>query len=95
MKLTELKNRKERMEYLQDNENWQPVYADTTIKQLHLLAGERLFIRVLVFSMETFDRTPKWNFGGQYEVIDDGTQEYLESRSNSQICDILSKKATK
>lgn len=86
-----LKNRKQRMEFLQNNDNWKVQHRQELITTLSLDYGEHQFIRIIGYMMDRFYREPQYGWIGQFEVMDDGNNYYLESRSNSEICDIMSK----
>lgn len=88
----QLKNRKERMNFLQENDNWTVAHADQFLKTLSLEVGEHEFIRVLGYMNDKFyPDVADWRWVGQFEVVFDGNNDFLEPRSNSDICDILSK----
>lgn len=90
-----LKNRKQRMEFLQNNDNWKVQHRQELITTLSLDWGEHQFIRIIGYMMDRFYREPQNSWIGQFEVVFDKNDYYfdyyLESRSNSEICDIMSK----
>lgn len=87
----ELKNRTQRMEFLQNEQNWKTKSDDGLIKVFTLDYGEHQFIRIEGYMMDRFYREPKDSWIGQFEVLFDGNNDYLVSRSNSEICDIMAK----
>ena len=87
----ELKNRKQRMDFLQDDGNWTVLNDSNLIKTLVLDWGEHQFIRIVGYMKGRFYREPQDSWIGQFEVLFDGNNNYLESRSNSEIADIMAK----
>lgn len=89
--MTELKNRKDRMMYLQDNNNWKQVGAQELVNKLELEWGEHVFLRIVAYEFSKWYTGNRWETVGQFEVIFDGNNECLQPISNSQIADIMSK----
>lgn len=88
----ELKNRQQRMEYVQDTKNWKLLHSTEFVKQYVLEYGEHEFLRIEGFLLDRFYREPKYSWIAQFEIMFDGNNDYLENRSNTEIVNIMGRK---
>lgn len=85
--MIKLKNDRERMEYVKDNNNWESkeilILWQMEVKVLNV--GQRQFVRILGNVKGEYDPKPKESTIEQFEVLRKGDDKYLEHRSNGEI----------
>lgn len=85
--MIELKNDRERMEYVKNNNNWESkeilILWQMEVKVLNV--GQRQFVRILGNVKGTYDTKPKESTIEQFEVLRKGDDKYLEHRNNAEI----------
>lgn len=85
--MIKLKNDRERMEYVKDNNNWESkeilILWQMEVKVLNV--GQRQFVRILGNVKGEYDPKPKEFTIEQFEVLRKGDDKYLEHRSNGEI----------
>lgn len=99
-----LKNHKERMTYVENNDNWATFNNDSNLLEMRcMFIGERTFVRMLTYEQEfpsyadnsadTKVNPPKWTRLEQFEIRY-GSEEhpgYLVRVTNTELCDVLAK----
>lgn len=98
-----LKNHKERMAYVESNDNWVTFNNDSNLLDMRcLFIGERIFVRMLTYEQEfpsyadnsadTKENPPKWTRLDQFEIREDEEHvKYLVRVTNTELCNVLAK----
>lgn len=98
-----LKNHKERMAYVESNDNWVTFNNDSNLLDMRcLFIGERIFVRMLTYEQEfpsyadnsadTKVNPPKWTRLDQFEIREDEEHvKYLVRVTNTELCNVLAK----
>ena len=98
-----LKNHRERMAFVENNDNWTPLENNSDLIEVrYLFIGERTFVRMLTYeqrfpsyadnSTDTKENPPKWTRLEQFEIREDEEHvKYLVRVTNTQLCDVLAK----
>lgn len=98
-----LKNRKERMDFIGNSDNWTSFDNNSDLFEMRcLLVGEQTFVRMMVYEQEfpwcdksitnTKKNPPKWTRLDQFEIREDEEHvKYLVRVTNTELCDVLAK----
>ena len=98
-----LKNHKERMAFIGNNENWTSFYNNSDLLEIRsLFIGEQTFVRMMVYEQEfptyannsadTKENPPKWTRLDQFEIREDEEHaKYLVRVTNTELCNVLAK----
>ena len=98
-----LKNQKERMAFVERNDNWTTVDNNSDLLEVRcLFIGERIFVRFLTYeqkfpwhddnSTDTKKNPPKWTRLEQFEIREDEEHvKFLVQVSNTKLCDVIAK----
>lgn len=100
--LLALKNHKERMAFVESNDNWTSFDNNSNLLEMRcLFIGERTFVRMLTYEQsfpwhddftDTKKNPPKWTRLEQFEIkADEENVKYLVQVSNTKLCDVLAK----
>ena len=86
-----LKNDRERMDFIKNNDNWESkevmVLWQMEVKVLNV--GQRQFVRIIGNLKGEYDSKYKESTIEQFEVLRKGADKYLEHRSNGDIVKAL------
>lgn len=89
--MTGLKNDRERMDFIKNNDNWESkelmVLWQMEVKVLNV--GQRQFVRIIGNLKGEYDLKSKESTIEQFEVLRKGADKYLEHRSNGDIVKAL------
>ena len=89
--MIKLKNDRERMEYVKNNNNWESkevlILWQMEVKTLNV--GQRQFVRIIGNLKGEYDPSPRESTIEQFEVLKKGDDKYLEHRSNGDIVKAL------
>lgn len=85
--MIKLKNDKERMDFIKNNDNWESkeilILWQMEVKVLNV--GQRQFVRILGNVKGEYDPKPKESTIEQFEILRKGDNKHLEHRSNGEI----------
>lgn len=84
----ELKNDRERMNFVIDNNNWKPNHTGL-LETRCMYVGTRTFIRTIGKVKGEYELTPKIYTVNQYEIVSDKDGCHLEYRSNGEIVEAI------
>lgn len=98
-----LKNHKERMAFVENNDSWATFNNDSDLLEMRcMFIGERTFVRMLTYeqgfpsyadnSTDTKENPPKWARLDQFEIREDEEHvKYLVRVTNTELCNVLAK----
>lgn len=98
-----LKNHKERMAFVESNDNWGLLDNNSNLLEVrYLFIGKQSFVRILAYEQEfptyasnstdTKENPPKWVRLDQFEIREDEEHiKYLVRVTNTELCNVLAK----
>ena len=98
-----LKNHKERMAFVESNDNWTPFDNNSNLLEIRcLFVGKQTFVRMLTYEQEfpsyadnsadTKENPPKCVRLDQFEIREDEEHvKYLVRVTNTELCNVLAK----